>query len=218
MTTCAGFALSLRATSRVGRLASGRLSRCVRAPAINSSECRLTPPLARRMASVQDVRGDTRGNSTGHRASRRLEERPTRAQAGDRGPRWGRCGSPRRGCWATATYGSIGRAVGYHLRGETLFLDSNEKSFGVIEWGETSSVTFKMINCGPAPIRILGCQSPCSCLVRDDFPFTIAGNGVRDFVIPIRVNPPADAPSAIYLCRRLPFSPIIQTNPACSSV
>jgi hypothetical protein len=101
--------------------------------------------------------------------------------------------------WAMATYGSIGRAVRYHLRGETLFVDSTEKSFGVAAWGETRNVTFKMVNCGPTPIRILGCNSPCSCLVQNNFPFTIPENGTRDLVIPVRLSRREDGPSTIHL-------------------
>ena len=55
--------------------------------------------------------------------------------------------------WAMAVYGSVGRAVGYNFRGETLFLDDTEKSFGVIDRGETGHVMFRLRNIGRTPVR-----------------------------------------------------------------
>ncbi len=100
--------------------------------------------------------------------------------------------------WAMAVYGSVGRAVAYHLRGETLFLDSSEKSFGVINRGETTNVTFKMANYGPAPIRILGCRSPCTCLVGSDLPMVIPENGSRDFVLRVHLDPLDGSPETVH--------------------
>ncbi len=96
--------------------------------------------------------------------------------------------------WAIASFGSIGRAVAYHLRGETLFLDANEKSVGTINRGETAKVTFKMVNLGSAPLRIVGLKTWCACPVDEDFPLTIAAGASHDLTVPIQAAPPPDVP------------------------
>lgn len=101
--------------------------------------------------------------------------------------------------WAMAAYGSVARAVAYHLRGETLFLDSTEKSFGVIAPGGSTVVTFKMFNYGPTPIRVLGCRSACTCLLVSDIPMTIPENGSRDLVTRVRTSAKEGAPETTRL-------------------
>jgi hypothetical protein len=89
--------------------------------------------------------------------------------------------------WAWTTCGSIERAVDYYLRGRTLILDSHEKSFGTTAPGARSKVSFRLTNWDSEPIRILGCQSSCTCLIRDDLPFAIPAGETRDFSVAVTV-------------------------------
>ncbi len=88
--------------------------------------------------------------------------------------------------WAIASFGSIRGAVGYYLRGETLFFDSTEKSFGVASPGEKVTVAFRLTNRGRKPIRVLGCSAICTCTLPTDLPFTLGPNESRDVTLSIR--------------------------------
>jgi len=101
--------------------------------------------------------------------------------------------------WAWMRCGSIERAVSYYLMGRTLILDSAEKSFGTTAPGARRMVTFKLTNWGSEPIRVLGCQSSCSCLIRDDLPFTIPGGETRDFNVAVTVPEGAVSPGSTRL-------------------
>lgn len=89
--------------------------------------------------------------------------------------------------WALASFGSIRGAIGYSLRGETLFVDSTEKSFGVASPGDHVDVTFKLSNRGREPIRVLGCSANCGCMIPRDLPFVLSPSGVRDFKVSIGI-------------------------------
>lgn len=88
---------------------------------------------------------------------------------------------------ALATSGSVQRAMGYWLRGETLFVDAEEKSLGVVAPGDTVIASFKLTNCGGNSVRILGCASGCTCAIPNDFPFSLRGSESRVFVITVHV-------------------------------
>jgi hypothetical protein len=90
--------------------------------------------------------------------------------------------------WCWVGFGSIRGATGYYLRGQTLLADSTEKSFGVAAPGDRVRVTFKLTNCGPKPIRVLGCFSPCGCMVLDHLPFTLDKNASREFGVSIEIS------------------------------
>ncbi len=49
---------------------------------------------------------------------------------------------------AFARFGSVQTALGYWLRGETLFVDAKEKSLGVVAPGTTVTASFKLTNTG----------------------------------------------------------------------
>jgi len=95
--------------------------------------------------------------------------------------------------WALASFGSIGGAISYYLKGETLFLDSTEKSLGIVSPGDQVGVTFKLTNRGRKQIRILGCQASCSCMIPDDLPFVLSPDESRDFTLSIRTPKPRGA-------------------------
>jgi len=89
--------------------------------------------------------------------------------------------------WALASFGSIRGAIGYYLRGVTLFVDSTEKSFGVASSGDHVDVTFKLFNRGREPIRVLGCSANCGCMVPRDSPFVLSPSEGRDFKVSIDI-------------------------------
>jgi hypothetical protein len=87
--------------------------------------------------------------------------------------------------WSLYAFGSVQQAVGYYLRGETVSADTAEKSFGIVSPGDPIKVLFKLTNRGREPVRVLGCDASCICIVPDDLPFSLDPNESRDFVVSI---------------------------------
>ncbi len=88
--------------------------------------------------------------------------------------------------FALASFGSIGRAIGYYLRGETLLFDATEKTFAA-EPGNTVHVSFELTNKGINPIRIVGCQSVCTCTVPKDLPYTLGPGQTKELVLTVEI-------------------------------
>jgi hypothetical protein len=99
--------------------------------------------------------------------------------------------------WSVATMSSVPHAIGYYLRGETLIVDSAEKSFGTINAGDRVTVTFRLVNRGRESVRIVGRYSPCRCLALDDFPLTMGPGEIRDLAMRVRVDPELTGPESI---------------------
>ncbi len=89
--------------------------------------------------------------------------------------------------WIVGGFNAI-RSAYVYLRGETILVDSNTKSFGVVSPGDPISVSFTLTNTGAAPVRIAGCEAWCNCVVPKDMPFVLEPNESRDFPVSIR-NP-----------------------------
>lgn len=94
--------------------------------------------------------------------------------------------------YAIVSLGSIRAAVGYYMRGETLFFDAREKTFGTAVPGETVPVSFEMTNRGADPIRVLGCRAGCSCMVPRDLPYTLRPNERKTLNLTVRMPPRRD--------------------------
>jgi hypothetical protein len=88
---------------------------------------------------------------------------------------------------AFAQFGSVQTALGYWLRGETLFVDAKEKSLGVVAPGETVTASFKLTNGARNSIRILGCASGCTCVAPKDLPFALRASESREFTVTVHV-------------------------------
>jgi len=85
--------------------------------------------------------------------------------------------------------GSVDKAIGYYLRGETLLLDATEKSFGVAAPSGDVGVSFRFTNWGDEPIRILGCKTVCNCTIPRDLPYTMAPGESRDLNLTVMTAP-----------------------------
>jgi len=112
--------------------------------------------------------------------------------------------------WALARFGSIRDCIAYYSRGETLFADSREKSFGTVAPDDRVSVSFKLTNRGSQPTRVLGCYSRCGYLVPNDLPFALGPNESRSFELSIHIPPNQYAASffskiEIVLCTNNPL-------------
>jgi hypothetical protein len=90
--------------------------------------------------------------------------------------------------WALLTFGSIRRAVGYYLRGETIIVDSPSKSFGNVTAGNVVTVTFRLKNWGRQVVRVVGCSVDCGCVVPDDIPFTVQPAEDRGFALSLKTK------------------------------
>jgi len=73
-------------------------------------------------------------------------------------------------------FGSIASALAY-LRGDGLIPDAYTKSFGTATLNERPSVEFLLSNYTKQPIKVLGSNSTCTCLVTSNLPLIIPPNG-----------------------------------------
>lgn len=89
--------------------------------------------------------------------------------------------------FAISSFGSIGPAIGYFLRGERILVDMPWKSFGAAAPGETVRVSFKLTNRNDGAIRVLGCKAGCTCAVPNDLPFALVPNESRDLTMTIQL-------------------------------
>jgi hypothetical protein len=118
--------------------------------------------------------------------------------------------------WALARFGSIWGPVSYYIRGETLFVDRVEKSFGVAHPGDLVRVTFRLRNWGRRSIGVLGCRSSCICTVPLDLPFTMGPNESRDFTLSVHASTPPSKSNQDYEMR-LQIT-VFTNNPAQSRI
>jgi hypothetical protein len=114
--------------------------------------------------------------------------------------------------WAFVGFGSIQDCASYYLRGETLFADAREKSFGSAAPGETVAVSYKLLNRGKTPIRILGCHALCNCVMPRDLPFTIKPHESTVFTTSIQMPNARQAGSTNGMHLRLPLT-LFTSNP-----
>jgi hypothetical protein len=89
--------------------------------------------------------------------------------------------------WALGGFDAVAVAVAL-AKGETVFVDSSTKSFGVVSAGDPLVVSYKLTNRSDQNIRIVGCRAVCRCMVPEGLPFTLRARESRDFPISIR-NP-----------------------------
>lgn len=94
--------------------------------------------------------------------------------------------------WSLATFGSIQRAISYHLGGATLLIEPNEKSFGAVSPGDAIDVRFRLVNRGRETVRVLGCRASCLCIVPDDLPFSLSPNESHDLVFSVNNPKPGE--------------------------
>jgi hypothetical protein len=73
-------------------------------------------------------------------------------------------------------FGSLPSAVGY-LRGERLIPDAYTKSFGRVSKSNEPIVDFSLNNFTSEPVRILGGNSSCTCLLATDLPVDVPPGG-----------------------------------------
>jgi len=69
-------------------------------------------------------------------------------------------------------FGSLSTAVAY-LRGDRIIPDAYTKTFGEVPARERPSIDFLLRNWGKEPIKVLGTNSPCSCLISSGVPVVI---------------------------------------------
>ncbi len=118
---------------------------------------------------------------------------------------------------AIACFGSVQRALGYGLRGETLFVDATEKSLGLIVPGETVTASFTLTNSDRNNIRILGCELGCLCAAPKDLPFTLRASESREFVVTIHVPTEQQIKNAKSTGLELPLT-LFTSSPAQSRI
>jgi len=74
--------------------------------------------------------------------------------------------------WTWIQFGSFRSGLGY-LRGDRLIPDAYLKSFGIVEQGSAPILKFTLTNMSNSPIKILGGNSTCTCMMPLDLPITI---------------------------------------------
>jgi hypothetical protein len=91
------------------------------------------------------------------------------------------------GLWLTAArqFGSYSAAMSY-LQGQRLLSDGYTKSFGTASIDETPAIDFRLWNRTEKPMRIVGCNVSCTCLVASDLPIDIPPDGRVTFRVSAR--------------------------------
>jgi hypothetical protein len=95
---------------------------------------------------------------------------------------------------AIGRFGSIRAAVGFYLRDEVLLAEPTVKSFGTIASGEVANVRFAVTNLGNLPIRIVGCQVPCTCMAPDPLPLVVPARRSRELSFSVKTTTPQGGP------------------------
>jgi Protein of unknown function (DUF1573) len=76
----------------------------------------------------------------------------------------------------TYRFGSLASALAY-LRGDRLIPDAYSKAFGVVDKGERPTVEFSIANSMERPVKILGANVSCTCLVTSGLPIVVPAYG-----------------------------------------
>jgi hypothetical protein len=79
-------------------------------------------------------------------------------------------------CWGCFSFGSVQDALAF-ARGERLFVDATNKSFGTLKPGEKRVVAYRITNYCGSPVRILGCRPTCIARPAEQLPLTVVANG-----------------------------------------
>ena len=95
-------------------------------------------------------------------------------------------------CWAVSGFRTI-----RSMRGQTISVDSDVRSFGVVSRGDPIAVSFRLTNHGRSPVRIVGCRAGCSCVLPEDLPFVIRPDASRDFRVSFNFPPIPGGGSAV---------------------
>lgn len=85
---------------------------------------------------------------------------------------------------ASATFGSIPSSFAY-LRGDRLILRTATQSFGILEQGSKSFVTFELVNMTDRLVKLIGANSSCTCVVADDLPTSIPAGARKNLRIQV---------------------------------
>ena len=69
-------------------------------------------------------------------------------------------------------FGSVSAALAY-LRGDGLIPDVYTRSFGIVDKNERPTIEFSLTNYTEQPIKVVGSNSSCTCLVTSDLPMVV---------------------------------------------
>ncbi|HWE37483.1 MAG TPA: DUF1573 domain-containing protein [Isosphaeraceae bacterium] len=101
--------------------------------------------------------------------------------------------------WALYAFGSISMALDF-VAGERLLVDEHRKSFGSLASGQSSSLEFTVNNMTGHTVRIIGCQSKCTCTMAQGLPMSIPSSERRVVRILIHALPrPGEVAEALWL-------------------
>jgi hypothetical protein len=74
--------------------------------------------------------------------------------------------------WAHWRFGTVSNAVAY-LDGRTVQVDQPIQELGTVEPGKRLPVTFNLISLQNEPLRIVGANASCSCILPPEMPMTL---------------------------------------------
>jgi len=99
------------------------------------------------------------------------------------------------------------------LGGYTLIVWDSTRSVGRLEAGRTWCGGFRITNCSPAPVRLLGSRCSCSCFVVDDLPLTIAPGSTVVLTARAKARPKMQTLEGhIDIFTDSPVSPVVQLS------
>ena len=88
------------------------------------------------------------------------------------------------GVIAHVRFGSLRNGLLY-LRGHRLLVDPPAAQIGIVNNGESRDVLFRITNHTEKTIRILGCETGCSCMISRGLPVTISPGETAEQVLGI---------------------------------
>ena len=87
-------------------------------------------------------------------------------------------------------FGSLSHTLAY-ARGVRLLADEPTMDLGPMEAGSRMTFAFRLTNLTGRPIKLIGAQTSCSCMVVDDLPTTIPP--LQSRAIPVGIEAPSQA-------------------------
>jgi hypothetical protein len=108
--------------------------------------------------------------------------------------------------WSVVQFGSPSVAISY-FRGERLVVDQPTLSVEEGKAGDVRNVEFTVRNIGRSPIRVVGANTSCTCVVFSDLPLTVPGRGFHVLKLAAKYRAQGDLLQAVTYYSDCPTQP-----------
>jgi hypothetical protein len=83
--------------------------------------------------------------------------------------------------WSYIHFGAVAYGLAW-LRGEQLVIEPQEIDLGEVGCEQRRKLSFEVINLGGEPIRLIGANSSCACMVTEGIPTTVPAHSTCTLV------------------------------------